>query len=346
MRALRIGVYTLPRGRSWREAHRAASRRPLPYDFELRALAAGLAQGTTSSLGDLAAQLAHAGLTVRGIFCNRPLSWRVRIAAGTHEALRHPRGAYSLVLRFSATWVSTIQASIRSTGCRPRRHCRRRAWAGRGNSRHDRAEVEPPLERYLSSKAPHRGGYRLGKWIVEKLGSAEVSIVKHVLELVHGVLLAGSIDFHEVKQGEVTSTHYGPGATDHPGVTGDHIPVEPVVFIVQVDMKVDLTRTEPDLVSCGEKVEKRTPTAGPRRGSTDPAGAAADGGRRATPQARRHRRGSEDRVRWGWRQARLHTERTKRSPGFGEPRSQLKHRQAGAASGRPSATTSAAWSRT
>ena len=115
MRALRIGVYT-----SAGKIVAGGAERSLAdlyfYDFELRALAAGLAQGTTSESGDLAAQLAHAGLTVRGKAVTAP-ELESAIAAGTHKRCAILAARTRSHPCSSATWVSTTRASIRSSGC-------------------------------------------------------------------------------------------------------------------------------------------------------------------------------------------------------------------------------------
>ena len=286
-------------------------------------------------------------MTVRGKAVTAP-ELESAIAAGTHEALRHPRGAYSLApllfrdLGLHHSGLDPLQRLIVLADIAVAAHGQGGATLGTTAPR-----SSCPLERYLSNNTPHRGGYRLGKWIVEKLGSAEISIVKHVLELVHGVLLAGSIDFHEVKQGEVTSTHYGPG-TDHPGVTGDHIPGQRLVFIVQVDMKVDLTTSEPDLVSCGELVGLRIPPPGPVAGVPIQWAPLLTEG---DEPLLKHGDIDEDQKTGSNGRAKLvFTPRERSDPRI--RRAAYRHgggaapARAAQASSRPSATTSAAWSRT
>jgi len=262
MKAFRIGVYTSSGRALVRGAERNARDFYL-YDFELRAIATALGQSTTTSRGDLATELDHAGVTVHGEPATAS-ALQSAISSGIAEATRRPRRATSLApLLFRDLGLGHAQGQIdplqRMILLADLAVASGRLQSGTALGM-EKAGSKCPLDDYRPD--PHRAGYRIGKWLVKKGFGAAESYVKDVYELVHAVALAHAIDFHEVKQGEVTSTHYGP-AGDHPGATGDHVPGQKLVFIVEVDMKVDLAKSEPDLVSCGALFGLKIPPPGP-----------------------------------------------------------------------------------
>jgi hypothetical protein len=283
MRAFRIGVYTA----AGHTVARGSERGPkdfYAYDFELRAVAAGLAQKTTWSLDDVADELTRAGLTAHG----QPLTaeeLRAAIVAGTVQARRSPTSPYSLApllvrdlgLRHAQPYDTATNASLQGI----RLDALQRALliadvVVAGERSKPAADVRatssvmsssvkcPGFERLGPGDGPHPAGWKIGKWLIEKLPgiSSAKKALKHLLELFHAALLGPAIDFHEVKPEEVTSTHYGPAA-NHPDFTEPHYPGQQLFYRVEVDMRADLAKNEPDLVACGEDIGLKFPKQGP-----------------------------------------------------------------------------------
>ena len=277
MRAFRIGVYTT----AGHTVARGAERGPkdfYTYDVELRALASGLEQKRTWSLADLAGELSHAGLGVGG----QPVTaeqLKTAIVKGTRAAKSSPRNVYSLApllvrdlgLRHSYDTASDFSVDSMRLDALQRAVliadvvvAAERSQASGALLGASPAKAKCPLEEI--TQGPHRAGWKIGKWLVEKYGIKTVKgITKHLLELLHAALLAQAIDFHEVKQGEVTDTHYGPAA-NHPGYTEPHYPGRQLVYTVEVDMSAHLAEKEPDAIACGALVGLKFPPPGPVKG--------------------------------------------------------------------------------
>lgn len=260
MRALRVGVYT-GKGRAIVRGADRGSGDVYAYDFEVKALAAGLARHDATSLNDLAARLATAGIGVNGAPLTGAVLGQV-IASRTRTAIRghasHP--AVGLIARDLGlargvdiaaplaadkplldplqTWLIAADIAaplLHRAAARPRVALAHAASACNNNSTGRTA-----------------GDIVLGKWVAGLTpATAPLTVLNELTDLVHGVAIAYSARLFKVPTD--TATAWG---TNGPG-SG-----KPIRFQVRAEMLDDLG----EAINCGALAGYTVPPKGPISG--------------------------------------------------------------------------------
>lgn len=258
MRTLKVGVFT-PKGKPVVRAGRPYDL--YLYDFEVKAMAAGLGRKQVTTVDELAGRLSDGG--VRGL---DPAKLGKALQGGVRAALKHPRSRSSLVpllarelgrkrkpandlakvpvdkLRFDPLQTFLVVADMAAGVNRGGGRASGRAVAAAGGP------CDQQLLDVIKEVMP------FGKWTISiiKAVKDQAKIASLLIDMVHGSVLAFSVGFTSTTPTSQAS-HYGPA-----GHEGDAS--KPFDFGVKLVMRDQLPEF---VISCGPLLGMKFPNKGP-----------------------------------------------------------------------------------